>query len=43
MIPSKSKALLIASNHHQKDSLVMTWAGLGLAIAFLMFATLVAG
>ncbi len=43
MIPSKSKALLIAADRGEKGSLTLTWAGLGLAIVFLTFATLIAG
>ncbi len=40
MIPSKSKALLMAANANDSRSLTCTWAGLGLAIVFLAFAAI---
>lgn len=42
MIPSKSKALLMATNADDSRSLKYTWTGLGLAIVFLAFAAICA-
>lgn len=39
MIPSKSKALLMNAKR-KNQSLALTWAGLGLAVIFLMIATI---
>lgn len=40
MIPSKSKALLMAANAKDTRSLTCSWTGLGLAVIFLAFAAI---
>lgn len=42
MIPSNSKALLMATYADDSRSLASTWAGLGLAILFLACAAIYA-
>lgn len=42
MIPSNSKALLMATNTDDSRSLTCTWTGLGLAVLFLAFAAICA-
>ncbi|MEO1919763.1 MAG: hypothetical protein ABGW81_08695 [Paracoccaceae bacterium] len=42
MIPYKNQTLLIAAECEDTRSLKSTWAGLGLAVLFLSFATLCA-
>lgn len=42
MIPSKSKALLMATNANDDRSLTCSWTGLGLAVLFLAFAAICA-
>ncbi len=38
MIPSKSKALLVACGCETSRSMMLNWAGLGVALLFLAFA-----
>jgi len=42
MIPSKSKALLMATNANDDRSLACSWTGLGLAVLFLAIAAVIA-
>jgi len=39
MIPSKSKALLVTNGCNDAASLMLSWAGLGAALVFLILAT----
>ncbi len=43
MIPSKSKAILISSCQGDTRSMMLNWAGLGLALVFLAIAAHIGG